>query len=90
MKKRTANVKAPDLEKDRKQIVKETKRDLDEMLKEPSPIGNLAELVKALKKAKKKNVKRRIDLRGKSACSFTSCRGRTGRLIRGELLSWSG
>ena len=54
MKKRTANVKAPDDEKDRKQIVKETKRDLDEMLNEPSPIGNLAELVKALKKAKKK------------------------------------
>ena len=35
-------------------------------------------------------VKRRIDLRGKSACSFTSSLGRTGRLIRGELLSWSG
>jgi len=35
-------------------------------------------------------VKRRIDLRGKSACSFTSCLGRTGRLIPGELLSWSG
>ena len=54
MKKSAANVKAPDVEKDRKQIVKETKRDLDEMLNEPSPIGNLAELVKALKKAKKK------------------------------------
>lgn len=54
MKKTTADVKAPDLEKDRKQIVKETERDLDEMLNEPSPVGNLAELVKALKKAKKK------------------------------------
>lgn len=54
MRKSTPDVKAPDLEKDRKQLVKETKRDLDEMLNEPSPIGNLAELVKALKKAKKK------------------------------------
>jgi len=54
MGKTAAKFKAPDLEKDRKQIVEETKRDLDEMLKEPSPIGNLAELVKALKKAKKK------------------------------------
>jgi len=54
MKKTTAYIKAPNLEKDRKQIVEETKRDLDEMLNEPSPIGNLAELVKALKKAKKK------------------------------------
>ena len=54
MKKPTTNVKAPDVERDRKQIVKETKRDLDEMLNESSPIGNLAELVKALKKAKKK------------------------------------
>ncbi len=53
-KRRTANVKLPDLEKDRKQIVKETKRDLDEMLSEHSPVGNLADLVKALKKAKKK------------------------------------
>jgi len=35
-------------------------------------------------------VKRRIDLRGKSACSFTSSLGRTGRLIPGELPSWSG
>lgn len=54
MKKSTANVKAPDVEKDRKQIVEETKRDLDEMLNEPAPLGNLADLVKALKKAKKK------------------------------------
>ena len=46
--------KVPDVEKDRKQIVEETKRDLDEMMNEPSPLGNLAELVKALKKAKKK------------------------------------
>ena len=38
----------------------------------------------------RRGVKRRIDLRGKSACSFTSCLGRTGRLIPGELLSWSG
>ncbi|MCG7852708.1 MAG: hypothetical protein MIO92_09315 [Methanosarcinaceae archaeon] len=53
MKKSTANVKPPDVEKDRKQIVKETKRDLDEMLNEPSPLGNLAELVKALKDVKK-------------------------------------
>lgn len=54
MKKSTPNVKAPDRKKDRKQIVKETKRDLDEMLDESSPVGNLADLVKALKKAKKK------------------------------------
>jgi hypothetical protein len=52
--KKAAIVKVPDDQKDRKQIVKETKRDLDEMLSEPSPIGNLADLVKALKKAKKK------------------------------------
>ena len=54
MGKTTAKFKAPDVEKDRKQIVKETKCDLDEMLNEPSPVGNLVELVKALKKAKKK------------------------------------
>jgi hypothetical protein len=54
VKKQAAKYKAPDLKKDRKQIVEETKRDLDEMLNEPSPIGNLADLVKALKKAKKK------------------------------------
>ncbi len=54
MKKSTPNVKVPDIQKDRKQIVEETKRDLDEMLSEPSPVGNLANLVKALKKAKKK------------------------------------
>lgn len=53
MKKSKANVKAPDDEKDRKQIVKETKRDLDEMLNEPAPLGNLADLVKALKDVKK-------------------------------------
>jgi len=49
-----ASVKVPDDEKDRKQIVKESKQDLEDLLNEPSPIGNLAELVKALKKAKKK------------------------------------
>jgi hypothetical protein len=54
VKKKAPNVKAPDLEKDRKQIVEETKRDLDEMMNEPSPLSNLTELVKALKKAKKK------------------------------------
>ena len=54
MRKSASQFKAPDVEKDRKQIVKETKRDLDEMLKEPSPIGNQAELVECLKKAKKK------------------------------------
>jgi hypothetical protein len=54
MGKTAAKFKAPDDEKDRGEIVKETKRDLDEMLNEPAPIGNLAELVKALKKAKKK------------------------------------
>jgi hypothetical protein len=51
---KATTIKPPDVEKDRKQIVEETKRDLDEMLNEPSPIGNLADLVKALKKAKKK------------------------------------
>ena len=54
MRKAAKTFKAPDVDKDRKQIVEETKRDLDEMLNEPAPFGNLANLVKALKKAKKK------------------------------------
>jgi hypothetical protein len=54
MGKTAAKFKAPNDEKDRQEIVKETKRDLDEMLNEPAPLGNLANLVKALKKAKKK------------------------------------
>jgi len=54
VRKSASQFKAPDVEKDRKQIVEETKRDLDEMLNEPAPLGNLADLVKALKKAKKK------------------------------------
>lgn len=54
MRRSVTNVKVPDDEKDRKQLVKETKRDLDEMLNEPGPLDNLASLVKALKKAKKK------------------------------------
>jgi len=54
MKKSTANVKAPDDEKDRELIFKESKRDLEDLLNEPGPLDNLADLVKALKKAKKK------------------------------------
>jgi hypothetical protein len=54
VKKSTANVKAPDVEKDRKQIIQESKKDLEGQLTEPAPLGNLANLVKALKKAKKK------------------------------------
>jgi len=54
VKKSKANVKAPDDEKDREEIVKESKRDLEDLLNEPAPLDNLADLVKALKKAKKK------------------------------------
>jgi len=54
MRKTAAKLKAPDDEKDRKLIVKESKRDLEDLLNEPGPLDNLADLVKALKKAKKK------------------------------------
>ena len=54
MGKASAKVKVPDVEKDRKQIVKESKRDLEDLLNEPSPLDNLADLAKALKKAKEK------------------------------------
>jgi hypothetical protein len=54
MRKAAKTFKAPDVDKDRKQIVKESKRDLEDLLNEPGPLDNLAELVKALKKAKKK------------------------------------
>ena len=54
MGKTAAKFKAPDDEKDRKLIVKESKRDLEDLLNEPGPLDNLADLVKALKKAKEK------------------------------------
>jgi len=54
MKKSTSKTfKTPDLEKDRKQIVEETKRDLDEMMNDPAMLDKLADLVRVLKVAKK-------------------------------------
>ena len=53
MGKTAAKFKAPDVEKDRKQIVEETKRDLDEMMNDPAMLDKLAELVRVLKVAKK-------------------------------------
>ncbi len=53
MRKAAKTFKAPDLEKDRKQIVEETKRDLDEMMNDPAMLDKLVELVRVLKAAKK-------------------------------------
>lgn len=54
MRKTAARFKAPDVEKDREEIVKESKRDLEDLLNESAPLDNLADLVKALKKTKEK------------------------------------
>jgi hypothetical protein len=58
MAKAETKFKVPDVEKDRKLIVKESKRDLKEMMEEKAPLDNLAELAEALRKAKAKRKKK--------------------------------
>lgn len=50
MGKTATKFKVPDVEKDRKLVIKESKRDLREMMEEKAPLNNLAELAEALKK----------------------------------------
>lgn|GEM_PF-1193270 len=57
MAKTATKFKVPDVEKDRKLIIKESKRDLKEMMEEKAPLDNLAELAEALRKAKSKRKK---------------------------------
>ena len=58
MGKTASKFKLPDVEKDRKLIIKESKRDLKEMMEEKVPLDNLAELADALRKAKAKRKKK--------------------------------
>lgn len=58
MGKAATKFKLPDVEKDRKLIIKESKRDLKEMMEEKGPLDNLAELAEALRKAKAKRKKK--------------------------------
>jgi hypothetical protein len=54
--KKQANVKAPDVEKDRDLLVKELRRDLQEMLDDSSVgIDRLAELARVIEAVKKKS-----------------------------------
>ena len=52
MAKVTTKFKVPDVTKDRKLIIKESKRDLKEIMEEKGPLDNLADLAEALRKAK--------------------------------------
>lgn len=54
MKRTSSKFKVPDIIKDRKQIIEEAKEDLKNLTEERGAIGNIADLAKALKKAKKK------------------------------------
>jgi hypothetical protein len=58
MGKAATKFKVPDIEKDRKLIIKESKRDLKEMMEEKGPLDNLADLAEALRKAKAKRKKK--------------------------------
>ena len=57
--KKPANIKAPDVERDRELLVKELRRDLQEMLDDSSVgIDRLAELARVIEAVKKKSVKK--------------------------------
>jgi hypothetical protein len=59
MNKSTANVKAPDVEKDRDLLVKELRRDLQDLIDDSSVgIDRLAELARVIEVVKKKSHKK--------------------------------
>jgi hypothetical protein len=59
VKKSTPNVKVPDVEKDRDLLVKELRRDLQELLDDSSVgIDRLAELARVIEAVKKKSHKK--------------------------------
>lgn len=57
MRKTPANIKAPDNEKDREQIVKEAEKRLEEIANDPVAMGRLVELAKVLMELKAKEKK---------------------------------
>jgi hypothetical protein len=54
MKKKRMPIKPPDPRTDRAQLVRVSRHDLQDLMEEPTHLGNLAELAKALEKVKEK------------------------------------
>lgn len=54
MKKKRIPIRPPDVRADRAQLVRVSRRDLQDLMEEPAPLDNLAALAEALKRAEKR------------------------------------